>query len=123
VFLFLFATGFLYFRARRSEETIRQLITHTLSERLRGNVELRAIRVKLFPRVVVVGEDLTIRYRDRADIPPLIHVKHFSFTVGIFGLIRPVKHISLVQVDRMTLTIPPREPKKDHPPSAQLRTT
>jgi hypothetical protein len=116
ILLFLLASGFLYFRARHSEETIRQLISHTLAERLRGDVELGAIRVKLFPLIAVTGEDLTIRYRSRADMPPLIHVEHFFFSVGIFGLLRPVKRISLVQVDRMTVTIPPREAKKDHPP-------
>jgi hypothetical protein len=117
VLLFVLTATFLYFRARHSEGTIRQLITHTLAERLRGDVTLGAIRVQLFPRIAVSGEDLTIHMSVRADTPPLIHVDHFFFAVGIVGLLRPIKHISFVQVAHMTITIPPREPKKDRPSS------
>lgn len=113
--LLLLAAGFLYSCARHSEELIRQTIVQALSKQFKSDVELRAVHVKVFPRIAVMGEGLSLHYHGRLDTPPLIRIEHFTFALGIPGLLRPVKHIPLVQIDQMTISVPPRDPKKASP--------
>jgi hypothetical protein len=112
VLLLLSAAGFLYSRARHSEELIRSTIVLVLSKQFKSDAELRAVQIKIFPRIVVMGAGLSLHYHGRLDSPPLVRIEHFTFAIGVFGLLRPAKHIPLVQIDQMTITIPPREPKK-----------
>jgi hypothetical protein len=113
VLLLLIAAGILYSRERHSEELLRRTIVRVLGEQFKSDVELSAIHVKIFPRFAVVGEGLSLHYHGRLDAPPLIRVEHFTFAIGILGLLRRVKHIPLVQIDQMTITIPPRDSKKE----------
>jgi hypothetical protein len=119
VLLLLIAAGFLFSRERHSEELLRRTIVKTLGEQFKSDVELRAIHVKIFPRFAVAGEGLSLHYHGRLDTPPLIRVEHFSFAIGILGLLRPVKHIPLVRIDQMTITIPPRDSRQERTPNLE----
>lgn len=95
-------------RARHSEERFREFVVEQLSERFQSDVELKAIHVKVFPRIGVEGDDLQL-HRKNSPIPqPLIRIGRFYFAVSIVGLLRPIKHIPLVQIDDMVITMPPR---------------
>jgi hypothetical protein len=98
VLAFVLAFGILHFRAHAIEEQIRQAARRDLGERFRSEVELEAIHIKFFPHMEVTGEGLTLRFHGRKDVPPLIHVEKFTFTAGILGLSRSVKHIPLLRV-------------------------
>jgi hypothetical protein len=117
VFLLLvIAGGLLAWRARHMEALLRDAVIAQLSERLQSDVELRALHVHVFPRIGVEGEGLVLRHHGRTDIPPLLQIERFSFESGPGGLLRLPQHIELVRVEKMTLTLPPREGKKeDHP--------
>jgi len=117
IFLFLLAVGFLLFRARSIEELIRQSVVQALGERFRSEVDLGAIHIKAFPHFGVTGEGLTLRHHGRNDIPPLIHIENFSLNISIFELLRPIKHIRQLRVKNMIINIPPREAKKNQPPT------
>jgi hypothetical protein len=119
VLLLLIAAGILYSRERHSEELLRRTIVRVLGEQFKSDVELRAIHVKIFPRFAVAGEGLSLHYHGRLDTPPLIRVEHFSFAIGILGLLRPVKHIPLVRIDQMTITIPPRDSRQERTPNLE----
>jgi hypothetical protein len=108
----LLATGLLFWRARKMDGLLRQLMVRGLSEQFQGRVELGAVRVTGFPRLAVSGEDLSIHFADRRDIPPVIHVDKLTFGLGLFALLRLPQHISSVQLDGMTITIPPRGEKR-----------
>ena len=97
----------LVWRARAIEAGLRKKVEQELSERFQSKVELKAFHVDVFPRVVAVGEGLTLRHHGRTDIPPLFQVGRFSFSTGIIGLVRPTKHIATVHVDRLQITLPP----------------
>jgi len=97
----------LIWRARAIEAGFRKRVEQELSERFQSKVELKAFHVYVFPRVVAVGEGLTLRFHNRTDILPLLHVGRFWFSTGIIGLIRPTKHIATVYVDRLQITLPP----------------
>jgi len=103
----IFVFAILIWRARAVEAGLRKKVEQELSERFQSNVELKAFRVVVFPRVVAVGEGLTLRHHNRRDIPPLVQVGRFSFSTGIIGLLRPTKHIAVVHVDRLQIALPP----------------
>jgi hypothetical protein len=84
------------------------LIVRELSEQFKSHVELGAVHISGFPRLGVSGEDLSIQFDDREDLPPLIHVDKFRFGLGLFAVLRLPRHVSIVQIDGMTMTIPPR---------------
>jgi hypothetical protein len=66
----------------------------------------------------VTGEGLTLRYRNRTDVPPLIQIARFSFNLGVLGVIHVPRHVKGVYVENMTITIPPSDPNAP-PPLAQ----
>jgi AsmA-like C-terminal region len=104
----LLAGGFLFWRARKMDGVVRELMVRALSEQFEARVELGAVHVTGFPRLGVEGEDLSIHVHDRPDLPPLIHVDKFRFGLGLFAILRLPRHISTAQLDGMTITIPPR---------------
>src|SRR5215475_2443137 len=111
--LILLGAGVVYlsYRAYLLEAILRKEIERELSERFESKVELKTLQVGIFPRILVTGGGLTIRHHGRTDIPPLIQVEHFAFFTGLSGLLRPTKHIALVHVDRMDITLPPQRHK------------
>ena len=113
--LLLLAVGFLVFRSRGIEERTRQWVVQTLSQRFQSDVDLDAIHIKVFPQLSVAGDGLTLHHHGRRDVPPLIHIKRFTFTAGVWELLHPIKHIPLLHVENMVINIPPRVPKNVQP--------
>ena len=93
------------------EELLRQLAVAQLSDRFQSKVELRALHVRVFPRIAVVGEGLKLRHHGRTDIPPLLQIERFSFESGLSGLLRLPQHIEVIHTKKMTITLPPRGEK------------
>jgi hypothetical protein len=111
VFLFILGIAIVSWRARHMEDILRAKVEQELSERFESKVELKALHVNIFPRIGVVGEELTLHHHNRMDIPPLIQIKQFSFETGLIGLLRPIKHISLVRIEKLEITLPPKGAK------------
>lgn len=126
--LLLLVTVYVYFWPKRIEDRIRGAVTRAMADRFHSDVELKDLTIKVSVTSHVTGEGLTVRYHGRQDVPPLIQVEKFSFRLGIFGLLHPVKHISLVHVQNMLISIPrkdnsgannekpPREPRQTQQP-------
>jgi AsmA-like C-terminal region len=110
----LVIAAYIYFWPQRIEDSIRKSVSEALAGRFRSDVDLKTLHIKLFASPTVTGEGLALYYHGRKDVAPLIQIEKFSFTVGIAGLLRPVKHISLVRVQNMLITIPPRENNGDN---------
>jgi hypothetical protein len=120
--VFLVSAGIISWRARHMDNLIRLWVVRTLSEHFQSRVELATIRVSGSPRLSVTGEDLRIHFDDRSDIPPLIHIDKFTFSLGWLAIFRLPRHISAVQIENMTITLPaPRE--KTSPQAAESRKT
>src|SRR5215475_12435828 len=115
--LLLLGAGFIFlsYRAHLLESVLRKQVERELSDRFESAVELKTLQVRIFPRIGVAGGGLTMRHHGRTDIPPLIQIEHFAFSTGLTGLMRPTKHVSLVHVDRMVITLPPRNEHKEPP--------
>jgi hypothetical protein len=108
VLLLFLVAAYVYFWPQATENRIRQALMQTLSDHFRGDVDLKALHIKVFPVLHVSGEGLVLRYRERTDVPPLLQVENFSFSAGLLGLLHPVRHIPLVHVQNMIVTVPPR---------------
>jgi hypothetical protein len=108
----------IYWRSRDLEERTRAWMVAELSQRFESTIELGSLRVRLVPTVRVAGTGLVVHYHNRLDVPPLIRVSSFSFSLGLLGVFRAPRHISSVTMRDMTLIIPPRE---NGPVSAENR--
>ena len=100
---------FAFLGARNIDDRTREWVIRELSKRFDSNVELQALHVELTPRMQVTGEGLSLRYRNRTDVPPLIQIARFSFNLGVLGIVHVPRHIKGVYVENMVITIPPSE--------------
>ena len=116
------AGGVLAWRARHMDNSVRLWVIHSLSERFQSRVELASVRIAGFPRLAVTGEDLTIYFHGRTDVPPLIHIDKLTFTLGVLAILRLPRRVSAAQIENMTITIPPRGNKKDPKPKQTEKT-
>lgn len=106
------AGGIFAWRARHMDNSIRLWVIRSLSDHFQSRVELTTLRVTGFPHLGVTGEDLTIYFHDRTDVPPIIHVDKLSFDLGLLAILRLPRHVSTALIENMTVTIPPRGEKK-----------
>src|SRR6266404_1384942 len=107
---------FIYLGARHIDDRTRQWVITELSSRFDSQVELQSLHVETTPRMQVTGEGLTLRYRNRTDVPPLIQIARFSFNLGVLGIIHVPRHVKGVYVENMVITIPPSDPNATPPP-------
>jgi hypothetical protein len=108
---------FVVLRARHMEDRTREWVVAALRQKFNSEVELGRLHVHVLPRVGVDGEGLSLRYHNRRDLPPMFHVQKFSFNLGLLALLRAPHHIAGVYVENLTITIPPRDEKKEKKPS------
>ncbi|HMD08474.1 MAG TPA: hypothetical protein VKH63_13130, partial [Candidatus Acidoferrum sp.] len=113
------AGGILYWHARHMDNFVRLWVIRSLSEHFHSSVELAAIRVSGFPQLSVTGEDLTIHFDGRTDVPPLIHIDKLSLSLGVLAILRLPRHVSMARIENMTITVPPRGEKPNPKPKEQ----
>src|SRR5262245_32330558 len=126
VVCFLGALGALVVTARvlaaRFQPYVREQAIEYLENRFDSDVELKDLRVSvpntsLFQLVMtrgrgiharVEGEGIVMRHLGRRDIPPMFAMKMFSFDVDLGTLFEDTKVVSLVTLEGMEITIPPK---------------
>ena len=110
-------TALIYQRTRDLDDWVRDWVVRALTERFNSRVELESIHVSAFPELSVTGDNLTIAYHNRSDVPPMFQIKQFTFHLGVLGIFEVPRRISGLHLDNMVITIPPRgQPKGDQPP-------
>src|SRR5688572_5775591 len=87
--------------------TLRRLVIETLGERLDSEVQLEAFSADFFPTVHVHGEGLVVKLRGHDDQPPLLRIKRFEITGGIFGLLSRPRKFRAITLEGLEITIPP----------------
>ena len=113
--LVLVLLGAAYSRRRAAELRTRDWIVKVLEERFQSEVQLKDLHVSAFPSMEVSGEGLTIRYRSRPDVPPMIHVEKFSFELGWWSIFQAPHRVRHVHVQRMVITVPPKQKVQPSP--------
>ena len=85
-------------------------VEDSLTHEFNSKVELSSFRVAVpFPLLRVEGENLTLHFQGRQDLPPLIFVKQFTLGASIWGLLHNSPRISYVHVEGLQINVPPRE--------------
>ncbi len=81
-----------------------------LSGQYDSDVELSSFGVAIpFPLVQVEAGDVTLYFKGRKDLPPLIAIKHLTMRTSMWGLLRRSRRISYVRLEGLQINIPPRE--------------
>ena len=107
--VFLLAAA--YSRKRGAELRTRDWIVQELEARFQSNVDLEDFHVQVLPRMRVSGEGLSIHYRHRPETTPMIRIEKFSFQLGFWSIFRAPHRIKRIHVQRMVITVPPRQPQ------------
>ncbi len=115
--VFIIPAVLFYQRTKDIDDWTRDWVVRSLSEHFDSRVELGSIHVSAFPEMSATGENLTVYYHNRTDVPPLIHIQQFTFHLGFMGILRVPRHIRGVHVDNMVITVPPRGESPGEPPA------
>src|SRR5260370_33107388 len=66
----------------------------------------------------VSGEGLSIHYGTRPETTPMMRIEKFSFELGFWSIFRAPHRINRIHIQRMVITVPPRQPQSGNPPPA-----
>jgi hypothetical protein len=78
-----------------------------LEENFASSLEEKNLEVSIFPHVVIVGEGVVFRLKDRPGMPPLFTIRKLTATANPLGLL--ARHVSTVRLEGLDIHIPPRE--------------
>jgi hypothetical protein len=123
--LLVVATGFLGAWAARSGPRLRDRVVDALNDRFESRLALGSLDLSVWPRPRAAGGELTLRHRGRTDVPPLISIDSFETSAGIMNLVQTPVRLETVQMNGLTVRIPPgglhldatddHSPHIDHP--------
>jgi hypothetical protein len=105
--LILICGAILVSLATRLTPYVRDQAVATFNERFQSDVQLDALQVSVFPRPEVTGGGLSLRHNGRTDAPPLIKIKTYSSSAGLFGLFSSPVRLRTVELNGLEITIPP----------------
>lgn len=91
---------------RVADERLRTELEAWLSDRLASDVSVEQLEVTLLPRVRVHARGLTLRIRNRPDLPPFVTIGSWSGTARLGRL--GIRHFDQVLLSSVAIVIPPR---------------
>ncbi|HEV7217669.1 MAG TPA: hypothetical protein VGN39_02260, partial [Terriglobales bacterium] len=119
VSIFATAVGIWAHRTHPLDAYIRRKAVNVMRKRFKSDLELASLNVSVLPRLRIEGTGLTLRYRGRTDVPPLMAVQKFSLDLswkGEFfldanwlGLSKRPPHFHILRLEGLQINIPPRE--------------
>jgi AsmA-like C-terminal region len=87
--------------------SLRERITVALANRLNADVEIKTLEVNYLPRLRVNGAGVTLRVKNRPELPPFISIARFSMDLGLLSITR--RHVDTIHVDGLTIQVPPKD--------------
>jgi hypothetical protein len=111
-----------YLALRAFEPKLRVQIIRAIERKFDAKAELGNLDISLFPTVRLTGTNLTLWYKGRKDIPPLIQLQEFSAHSELRGLFQEQKQISLVNIKGLVIQIPPKEENQTQPSGEKPQT-
>jgi hypothetical protein len=106
------ASGMAYSQKRSAEARTRDWIVRLLRDKFRSDVKLADFHLRVFPQMGVLGEGLTLHYWATPDAPSLMRIETFSFEMGFLSIFRIPHRFERIHLQRMVVSIPPRELRK-----------
>lgn len=98
--------------AARFPGYVRARALSTLREHFAGDVDVGALDVFVYPRIVLRGKDLVVRLHGRKDVPPLISIDSFSTEIAFGELFRRTRHVHQITLKGLKVTMPPAEVRR-----------
>ena len=105
--LILIAGAILLSIATRITPNVRQRAVAALNERFKSEVALGSLQISVFPRPEILGTDLVVRHKGRTDVAPLITIRSYSASAGLWGLMNSPLRLKIVELDHLEISIPP----------------
>jgi hypothetical protein len=88
---------------------LKKRVVALLSEKFQGDVQLGDLEVSIYPKVRAHGSNLSVRYGDRSDVPPLIQVREFTGQSSLLSLFEKPWKIEQVELHGLVIQIPPKD--------------
>ena len=85
----------------------RNYVLTALRDRYKSEVELGDLQISFFPKVKATGENLVLRFRGRADLPPLVRVRKFTLDANLAGFFRNPRRIRHLTLEGTEIRLPP----------------
>jgi hypothetical protein len=104
--LLLIVAAVLVALAARATPHVRDVVVSALTERFASQVVIEALRVGVYPRPQLSGSGLAVRWHGRSDLPPLVRIRAFSASAGLFGLLGTPVRLRSVELDRLEIHVP-----------------
>ncbi len=105
------AIGWLLTGPEQVEIWLQNRVLMALREHYHGDVRLQNLRVTLTPIFQVTADNFVLPNRNRADLPPLITVRHLTVQTPLFELLRTPVHLSWMKLDGLKIQV---IPNRDH---------
>jgi hypothetical protein len=86
---------------------LRERVLQALNGRFHSQVQIETLQVAIFPTPEISGTGLALRHNGRTDVEPLITVGSFAGRAGLAGLIATPLSLSSVDLDALTIHVPP----------------
>jgi hypothetical protein len=90
---------------------VKSAVITVLRERFDSEVEIRDIRILIFPRVYVVAYGIVLRHEGRTDIPPFLIADKLTVGADLRALFETPRRVASVQLEGLQIHVPPREDK------------
>lgn len=94
-------------------------VVDILRERFDSEVEIRELRVLIFPQVYVAASGVVLRYEGRTDIPPFLVADEMTVTARLQSLFETPRKITSVRMSGLQIHVPPRAHRSQESTQAQ----
>jgi hypothetical protein len=84
---------------------LRVRISAALAGRLNADVEIQTLDVHYFPSFHVNGSGISLRIKDRPELPPFITIDQLSMDLDVLSLLH--RHVDTIHVDGLRIQVPP----------------
>jgi hypothetical protein len=98
--------------AARLPGYLRDRAVSTLRQYFASDVEFANLQISVYPRIVIRGENLVLRFHGRRDVPPLISIGKFSTEVAFWELVSRTRHVRKITLEGLKVTMPPVEAQR-----------
>ncbi len=95
---------------------VKSMVITALRERFNSEVEIRDLRILIFPRVYVAADGIALRHEGRTDIPPFLIIESLVVSTGLRSIFGPRRHIAAVNLTGLQIHVPPRDPNAPQNP-------
>lgn len=100
------AAAVVFLKVARVTPHVRDLAIASLESRLDSTADMETLEVSAFPQPQLSGTGLSLRWKGRTDVPPLVRIGRFSASAGIYGLLGTPVRLRTIELDSLAIHVP-----------------